>query len=55
MYFARPIDFLALTNISKKKKKKKKKKIVQIYHVWVLFGRTPGVYSYLCHFGAINE
>ena len=28
---------------------------LRIYQVWFLFGVTPGVDSYLCHFGAINK
>ena len=28
---------------------------LQIYHVWFLFGTTPGGYSYLGHFGAIDK
>ena len=28
---------------------------LRIYHVWFLFGVTPGVDSYLRHFGAIIE
>ena len=28
---------------------------LRIYHVWFLFGATPGVDSYLRHFGEINK
>ena len=28
---------------------------LRIYHVWFLFGATPGIDSYLQHFGAINK
>ena len=28
---------------------------IQIYEVWFLFGMTPGVDSYPCHFGTINK
>ena len=45
-YFAHPFDFFALPILHKK---------MRIYHVWFLFGVTPGVDSYLRHFGAINE
>ena len=44
-YFDDPIDFFALT-ISQK---------LRIYHVWFLFGATPGFDSYSGHFGAINK
>ena len=46
MYFAHPIDFFCLTNFEKK---------IQIYQVWFLFGMSPGVVSYSCHFGSINK
>ena len=44
-YFAHPIDFFASSILQK----------LQIYHVWFLFGATPGVDSYSYHFGAINK
>ena len=44
-YVAHVNDFVALSILQK----------LQIYHVWFLFGATPGVDSYLCHFGAINK
>ena len=37
--------FVALTILQK----------LRIYHVWVLFGVTPGVDSFSRHFGAINK
>ena len=47
MYFAHPIDFFALPVLGKKK--------IQIYQVFFLFGVIPGVDSYSCHFGTINN
>ena len=44
-YLAHPIDFFALPILQK----------LRIYHVWFLFGATPGVDSYSRHFGAINK
>ena len=44
-YFAHPIDFFCLPNLQK----------LRIYHVWFLFGVTPGIDSFLLHFGAINK
>ena len=44
-YLAHPIDFFTLP-ISQK---------IRIYHVWFLFGVTPGVLSFLHHIGAINK
>ena len=46
MYFAHPIDFFTNTNFEKK---------IQIYQVRSLFGMSPGVDSYSCHFGTINK
>ena len=46
MYFAHPIDFFALPILKKK---------IRIYQVWFLFGMSPGVDSYSCHFGTINK
>ena len=53
LFFALPI-LKKKTNkqTNKKKKKKKKKRILQI---WFLFGMSPGVDSYSCHFGTINK
>ena len=48
MYFAHPFDFFALQILQKKKKKR-------IYHVWFLFGVTPGVDFYSRHFGISNK
>ena len=45
MYFAHSIDFFCLTNFEK----------IRIYQVWFLFGMSPGVDSYLRHFGTINK
>ena len=45
MYFAHPIEFFALPILQK----------LRIYHIWFLFGATPGVDSYLRYFGAINK
>ena len=45
-YFAHPIDFFCLTNFEKK---------IRIYQVWFLFGVSPGVDSYSCHFGTVNK
>ena len=45
MYFAPPTDFVCLTNFEK----------IWIYQVWFLFGTSPGVDSYLRHFGTINK
>ena len=42
-YFAHPIDFFALPILQK----------IRIFHLWFLFGVTPGVDSYSRHFGAI--
>ena len=44
-YFAHPIDFIALPILQK----------LRIYHVWFLFGVTPGVDSFSQHFEAINK
>ena len=44
-YFAHPIDFFALPIMQK----------FRVYHVWFLFGVTPGVDSFSRHFGAINQ
>ena len=44
-YFAQSIDFFALPIVKK----------IRIYQVWFLFGVIPGVDSYSCHFGTINE
>ena len=44
-YFAHPIDFFALPILQK----------LRIYHVWFLFGVTPGVDSFSRHFGAIYK
>ena len=44
-YLAHPIDFFALSNLQK----------IRIYHVWILFGASPGVDFYSRHFGAINK
>ena len=30
-------------------------KKIRIYQVWFLFGMSPGVDSYSCHFGTINK
>ena len=52
MYFAHPIDFFffffffCFTNFEKK---------IRIYQVRFLFGMSPGVESYSCHFGTINK
>ena len=46
MYFAHPIDLLALPILKKK---------IRIYQVWFLFGMIPGVDSYSRHFGTINK
>ena len=40
------LTFFWIPNFAKK---------LQIYHVWFLFGVSPGADSYLCHFGAINK
>ena len=45
-YFAHPIDFFALPILKKK---------IRIYQIWFLFGMSPGVDSYSCHFGTINK
>ena len=45
MHFAYPIDFFALPILKK----------IRIYQVWFLFGMSPGVDSYLRHFGTINK
>ena len=45
-YFAHPINFFALTILKKKNR---------IYQVRFLFGMSPGVDSYSCHFGTINK
>ena len=45
MYFAHPIDFFAFPILQK----------LRIYHVWFLFGVTPGVDSFSRHFGATNK
>ena len=44
-YFAAPFDLFALPILQK----------LRIYHVWFLFGVTPGVDSFSRHFGAINK
>ena len=44
-YFAHSIDFFALPILKK----------IQIYQVRFLFGMSPGVDSYSCHFGTINK
>ena len=44
-YFAHLIDFFA-SPIWKK---------IRIYQIQFLFGMSPGVDSYLCHFGTINK
>ena len=46
MYFAHNIDFFALSILKKK---------IQIHHVLVLFGATPGVDSCSRQFEAINK
>ena len=46
-YFAHPIDFFCVTNFEEKK--------IRIYQVRFLFGMSPGVDSYSCHFGTINK
>ena len=46
MYFAHPIDFFALPILKKK---------IRIYQVWLLFGMSPSVDSYLRHFATINK
>ena len=45
MYFAHPIDFFALQILKK----------IRTYQVWFLFGMSPGIDSYSCHFGEINK
>ena len=45
-YFAHHIDFFFALPILQK---------LQIYHVWFLFGVTPGVDSFSRHFRAINK
>ena len=45
-YFAHPIDFFCLTNFGKK---------IRIYQERFLFGMSPGVDSYSCPFGTINN
>ena len=44
-YFAHPIDFFAIPILQK----------LRIYHVWFLFGVTPGVDLFSRHFGTINK
>ena len=43
--FAHPIDFFALPILKK----------IRIFQVRFLFGMSPGVDSYWCHFGTINK
>ena len=44
-YFAHPIDLFCLTNFEN----------IRIYQVQFLFGMSPGVDSYLRHFGTVNK
>ena len=44
-YFTQPMDFFAIPILQK----------LQICHVWFLFGVTPDVDSFSCHFGVINR
>ena len=45
MYFAHPIDFFALPILQK----------IRFYQIRFLFGMSPGVDSYLHHFGTVNK
>ena len=47
-YFAHPIDFFAFPSL-------KINTNLSIYQVRFLFGMSPGVDSYSCHFGTINK
>ena len=45
-YFTHPIGFFALPILKKK---------IRIYQIRFIFGMSPGVDSYSCHFGTINK
>ena len=54
-YFAHPTDIFCLCTNFTKNTNLSCMDSLRIYHVWLLFGVTPGVDSFWRHFGAINK